>query len=175
MFCCSAALSVVVAEHRDRLLSFGDENWMPSVASSNPTLLSLLVPPDAFACWWRPYGVTWDAVSHDISDQLWKSTWKPRLKRSLTLNCSSYCTDSAARPVPSCRCSGTRRFFSCFGHDSDDAGHGHAFKFIEVGLQGSHEHAMPLGMTAPSHNMMPMSMYDSKPPDFHFVINFGCW
>ena len=31
---------------------------MPSVASSNPTL-----PPDAFACWWRPCGVTWDAVS----------------------------------------------------------------------------------------------------------------
>ena len=23
-------------------------NWMPSVASSNPTL-----PPDAFACWWH--------------------------------------------------------------------------------------------------------------------------
>ena len=31
--------------------------WMPSVVSSNPTLT-----PDALACWWRPCGVTWDAV-----------------------------------------------------------------------------------------------------------------
>ena len=33
---------------------------MPLVASSNPTLRS-----DAFACWWCPCGVTWDAVPEE--------------------------------------------------------------------------------------------------------------
>ena len=34
----------------------------PSFRVTHKSSVDAVLPPDAFACWWRPCGVTWDAV-----------------------------------------------------------------------------------------------------------------